>query len=763
MQKRRLIILLVLIGLATAVAWPARSFPKGDVLAEAIPDDGLVVRVYFDDIEMGRKIAISFEPLESNYEKGYLLLAITQEEYNNLLKSGLQAEVDEALTKQYAESVKPVDPGTESIPGYSCYRTVEETFTTAQNIATNYPTLATWSDAGNSWEKVTAGGQPGYDMMVLKLTNSAIPGPKPKIFITSAIHAREYTTAELITRLAENLVSGYGTDPDITWILDYHEVHLMLHTNPDGRKQAETGILWRKNTNQNYCGATSNSRGADLNRNFTYNWGCCGGSSGSQCSETYRGASAGSEPEVQAVMNYALSIFPDQRGSGESTPAPLDATGLYLDIHSSGRLLLWPWGYTSNPTGNGTQLQTLGRKLAYFNNHTPEQAIGLYPTDGTTDDYIYGELGVAAYTYELGTQFFETCSYFTNTLLPANMPSLMYALKVARTPYMTPAGPDALSVALNQGSTPPGVPAGTVVNLTASINDTRFNNSNGTEPTQTIAAAEYYVDTPPWAGGTAVAMSASDGTFNSTIENVTASINTTGWSNGRHTLYLRGRDANNNWGAVSAIFLHIGSGPTPTPSPTPGPTATPGPTNTPPPGGTIFFDNFESNLGWTVNPNGTDTATLGQWQRANPETTSSSGTKQQGTTVSGSNDLVTGPLAGSGAGSYDIDGGTTSIRSPNITLPASGNITLSFSYYMAHLNNSSSADFLRVQVVGSSTQTVLEELGAANDDDAAWATFSGSLNSFAGQTVYILISAADASGASLVEAAVDDVRIESTP
>ncbi len=754
MNQRRLIVIGLFMLLATAVIWPMRSPQQNAVLAEAIPDDGLVVRVYFEDPALGRQIAKSFEPLQSNYEKGYLLLAVSQEEYQKLLDANLQAEIDEALTKQYAEA-RALPPGQiEAIPGFSCYRTVEETFSTAQSIVTNYPTLATWSDVGNSWEKATSGGLPGYDMMVLKLTNSAILGPKPKIFITSAIHAREYTTAELITRLAENLVNGYGTDPDTTWILDYHEVHLMLQTNPDGRKQAETGILWRKNTNQNYCSPTSNSRGADLNRNFTYNWGCCGGSSGSQCNETYRGASAGSEPEVQAVMNYALANFPDQRGTGESAPAPLDATGLYLDIHSSGRLLLWPWGYTSNPTGNGPQLQTLGRKLAYFNGHTPEQAIGLYPTDGTTDDYIYGELGVAAYTYELGTQFFESCSYFTNTLLPANMPSLMYALKVARTPYMTPAGPDTLSVALSQGSTPPGIPAGTVVNLTASINDTRFNNSNGTEPTQAIAAAEYYVDTPPWAGGTAVAMSPSDGNFNSTVEGATASINTTGWSNGRHTLYLRGRDANNNWGAVSAIFLHIGTGPTPTSTPTPGPTATP------PPGGTIFFDNFESNLGWTVNPNGSDNATTGQWERGNPEDTNSSGPKQLGTTVSGSNDLVTGRLAGSSAGSYDIDGGTTSIRSPNITLPASGDITLSFNYYLAHGTNSSSADFLRVQVVGSSTQTVFEELGAANNDDAVWANANISLNSFAGQTVHLLISAADASTASLVEAAVDDVLIQ---
>jgi hypothetical protein len=41
-----------------------------------------------------------------------------------------------------------------------------------------------------------------------------------------------------------------------------------------------------------------------------------------------------------------------------------------------------------------------------------------------------------------------------------------------------------------------------------------------------------------------------------------------------------------------------------------------------------------------------------------------------------------------------------------------------------------------------------------------WATSPNiSLNAFAGQTIRIRIQAADASGASLVEAAVDDVRI----
>ena len=53
----------------------------------------------------------------------------------------------------------------------------------------------------------------------------------------------------------------------------------------------------------------------------------------------------------------------------------------------------------------------------------------------------------------------------------------------------------------------------------------------------------------------------------------------------------------------------------------------------------------------------TDTATTGRWERANPADTNSSGAKQLGTTTSGSFDLVTGPLAGSDAGTHDVDGG----------------------------------------------------------------------------------------------------------
>jgi hypothetical protein len=221
---------------------------------------------------------------------------------------------------------------------------------------------------------------------------------------------------------------------------------------------------------------------------------------------------------------------------------------------------LWPWGWTADPAPNGTQLQTLGRKLAFFNGHTPKQGIGLYPTDGTTKLFAYGEMGLAAYTIELGTQHFESCSYFENTLVPDNLPSLIYAIKVARTPYMTPAGPDAINLTLSSGSMEPGVPSGTLVTLSATINDSRYNNSNGTEATQNIAATEYYVDVPPWVNSpTPVPMSMlpSDGSFNSTVETVDANIDTTGWSDGQHILFVRGQDDDDNWGAFSAIFLYI--------------------------------------------------------------------------------------------------------------------------------------------------------------------------------------------------------------
>jgi carboxypeptidase T len=65
-----------------------------------------------------------------------------------------------------------------SIPGYPCYRTVEETETAMWDLAAAYPGLAAVIDIGNSWEK-SEPGMTGYDIYCLRLTNSAVAGPSP--------------------------------------------------------------------------------------------------------------------------------------------------------------------------------------------------------------------------------------------------------------------------------------------------------------------------------------------------------------------------------------------------------------------------------------------------------------------------------------------------------------------------------------------------------------------------------------------------------
>jgi len=543
-------------------------------------------KVTYKTAQEGVKIAVSYhsELMETNRDKLYHILELPTADIEKLkaLDFGVDVATEfmarqvnllnqlqsAAVAQENAESVNELSQAAllAGIPNYACYETVEETFTAAQGITATYPNLADWIDVGNSWEKNQGIG--GYDIHVLKLTNKSTTGDKPTLFVNSAIHAREYTTAPLNLAFARWLVEGYGVNADATWILDNHEVHLMLQTNPDGRKKAETGLSWRKNANQNYCGATSNSRGADLNRNFTFSWNSTNGegSSGSQCNNTYRGPSAGSEPEIQAIEAYVRGLFPDRRGTGPNDAAPLDTTGMHIDVHSYSELVLWPWGDTNSPAPNGTELQTLGRKFAFFNGYRPQQSIGLYPTDGTSDSISYGELGVPAYTFELGTSFFQGCSTYENTIKPTNLQALIYAAKVVGAPYVTPGGPDATDVALSDNASTSGVTPGTPVTVTASITDTRFNNSNGTEPTHNIGAAEYYLDIPPWkSGSTTVALTPSDGTYNEKTEGVTAIIDTTGFSEGKHTVYVRGQDTTGTWGAISAVFLVIDNDPIPEP------------------------------------------------------------------------------------------------------------------------------------------------------------------------------------------------------
>uniref|UniRef100_UPI0031CDD982 metallophosphoesterase n=1 Tax=Saccharothrix mutabilis TaxID=33921 RepID=UPI0031CDD982 len=178
--------------------------------------------------------------------------------------------------------------------------------------------------------------------------------------------------------------------------------------------------------------------------------------------------------------------------------------------------------------------------------------------------------------------------------------------------------------------------------------------------------------------------------------------------------------------------------------------------------GDAFFDDFETDKGWQVNPQANDTATTGRWERGDPEQTAEAGNgqiKQLGDATSGVNCLVTGRLAGASDGANDVDGGKTSIASPTFTVPSGAK--LSFNYNFAHGNNSSTSDYLRVRVLeGSTATTVFERLGQSSVAvPGQWQAATVDLAAFAGRGVRLLVETADASTASLVEAAVDDVRV----
>ncbi len=179
----------------------------------------------------------------------------------------------------------------------------------------------------------------------------------------------------------------------------------------------------------------------------------------------------------------------------------------------------------------------------------------------------------------------------------------------------------------------------------------------------------------------------------------------------------------------------------------------------------VFFDDLEiARGGWRVDPAGTDTAIRGSWQWGDPEGTASNGPKQLPTPTSGRSGFATGLAAGASAGSNDVDGGSTTLRSPLIALPTDAATfgRLSFRYTFAHGSTASSADGLEAWVETSAgvRTLVFEARGRAADVDGAWSTARVSLAGWAGQSVRIAFIARDVGRDSLIEAAIDDVRVE---
>ena len=575
----------------------------GFALAGAAHADDWVVEARFQDQAALQRASRHFTHVIVDRQRSTLRVDTNDAGIAALQADGLEVTIDAAASaKLGAFLAKATDAarrgaGIDGIPGYECFRTLDETFQTLDDLEANHPDIAKVDLIGPSWQR-TQNPDDGYDMRAMHITNFAtLDGDpdRPRMAALFSIHAREYTPLEIGTRFAEWLVNNYGSDPEATWLVDHNDFHLVLPANPDARIDAESQIYQRKNLNivDGPCDEQDEffQPGIDLNRNFPFHWNVTlgWGSSDDPCEQTFHGPYADGtdhndhiqgtpEPETTNMVQYIAGtcaadgtcsggLFADHRNGtinpacvgpdpcDDGDAAPTDTPGFFLDMHSNAALILWPWGDTSADSPNVTELTTLGRRIAWFADYIPQQSNELYYTDGTTADSMYGLLGVASYTIETdGFDFFEDCASFEDSTAPTNLDSLRYIARTLHAPYRLPLGPDTVTVATDVA----GVDAGTPLDISAALDSGRFNNSNGVQPVHDIASAAAYVDSLPWdAGATAIALDADDGAFDGSEETAVGAIPTTGLAPGRHFVYVQATDVDGNAGTPNAAFFDV--------------------------------------------------------------------------------------------------------------------------------------------------------------------------------------------------------------
>lgn len=470
------------------------------------------------------------------------------------------------LAQSFPASALPPTPQT-TLPGFPCYRDLNTLYTDASALAATYPTLVTWTDIGDSWEKTQPGGAPGYDLFALKLTNNALPGPKPALILVSGTHARDLAPVELNLRFAEYLLERYGSDPDLTWLLDSAEVHLILSANPDGRAVVEQQIASgeldefgdnarKKNLNNAAC-ADPALAGVDLDRNFPFQWQL--GPTG--CMSDYPGAAAASEPETSALIAYLQNVLGDYRAGGPDDPADPSALGLLVHLQSYGNKVFYPYSYRTEPAPEDSALHTLANKFAYGTPASPAKYSAIL--HGSLADFVYGEKGVPALAYMLFTdiegKYFTYCSVFEN-YLSDNLQALTRALKTVWAPYTLPAGPELTPLLITVHFS--ALETWWELWTTADTNILKDPNPNAPD----VASAVYSFDLPPWADGAVLhILPAQDGAFDSPQEQLQSRLDFSGLEPGRHRVFAQAYLANGTPGLASVGSVLVPEPPPPTP------------------------------------------------------------------------------------------------------------------------------------------------------------------------------------------------------
>ncbi|MBS00800.1 MAG: hypothetical protein CMG37_05220 [Candidatus Marinimicrobia bacterium] len=349
------------------------------------------INLYFTNqlLELG----IPLDHYQKNKDNS-LDIILSTSEIGILMNNGIEFEImQDDITNYYLSRSRPSINRDFSLGSMLGNYTLQEAINQMDTLSILYPNFVSEKDSiGTSFE--------GRTIWAFKLSdNPAIDENEPEVLYTGLTHAREPLSMMNLFYFANWLCENYNNDLIANYLLDNREMWFIPIVNPDGYFYNETiapdgGGMHRKNRRSNPQNSNCNTgtqQGVDLNRNYGYNWGVNNsGSSGNPCSAVYRGSSAFSEPETEAVSNFILSR--------EFNNA--------LHYHSYSNLLIHSWGDGSYPDEPYlTTLREIGNEMTHYNGYlvgTGIETVG-YTVNGDAVDWSYGNAGLLSYTPEIGS------------------------------------------------------------------------------------------------------------------------------------------------------------------------------------------------------------------------------------------------------------------------------------------------------------------------------------------------------------------------
>jgi carboxypeptidase T len=374
-------------------SWAVRSVILLSVSLAALAAQGAFAKSettslvrYFLDSEMDRNFLISHPELDIvHFKPGVHVDIVADPEQLDLLRSsGARLEIiHEDLTAFFLSRIDPAKSDS-----FGAYHNWTEAVAFMDSLRLLYPQVVS--------QKWSLGqGHEGRDLWCFRISdNPDLDESEPEVLFDGTHHAREPMSAEFCLLFAEYLAQNYGSDPQVTYLLDNREVYFVPIVNPDGYDYNNWGEMWRKNRRDN---PGTSCDGVDINRNYTYQW-TAGGSSTDPCADDYRGPSAGSEPETQAMM----ALINAHEFVTHNT------------YHTYSNLTLYPWGYATSPTPDDAIFTTMGEIMTRYNGYVPGQPgdVLWYTVAGGMIDWAYGAQTEHAKIFSFSNEIGNGADYF---------------------------------------------------------------------------------------------------------------------------------------------------------------------------------------------------------------------------------------------------------------------------------------------------------------------------------------------------------------